>query len=75
VLSDVHGQGASGSHMGEKRTQSIIRQQFYWRGMTQDVKHWVSFAMSDMSEIVSTSWHIASCSQMYCSFNFRLHSN
>lgn len=45
VLSDIHGKGTNGGHMGEKRTQANITERFYWRTITEDVKKWVSCAV------------------------------
>ena len=45
VLNDIHGNGITGGHMGEKRTQRTqanIAERFYWRTMTEDVKEFVS---------------------------------
>ena len=40
--SDIHGNGTTGGHMGEKRTQASIAERFYWRTITEDVKEFVS---------------------------------
>ena len=42
VLNDIHGNGITGGHMGEKRTQANVAERFYWRIMTEDVKEFVS---------------------------------
>ena len=42
VLNDIHGNGTTGGHMGEKRTQANIAERFYWRTITEDVKEFVS---------------------------------
>ena len=41
VLNDIHGNGTTGGHMGEKRTQANIADRFYWRTMTKDIKEFV----------------------------------
>ena len=42
LLNDIHGNGTTGGHMGEKRTQANIAERFYWRTITEDVKEFVS---------------------------------
>ena len=42
VCNDIHGNGKTGGHMGEKRTQANLAERFYWRTMTEDVKEFVS---------------------------------
>ena len=42
VLNDIHGNGTTGGHMGEKCTQANIAEHFYWQTITEDVKEFVS---------------------------------
>ncbi|XP_019631667.1 PREDICTED: copper homeostasis protein cutC homolog isoform X1 [Branchiostoma belcheri] len=41
VLGNAHCSGTNGSHLGVKRTQAYVVERFYWRTITEDVKHWV----------------------------------
>ena len=45
VLNDIHGNGTTGGHMGEKRTLANIAERFYWITITEDVKEFVSLNM------------------------------
>ena len=49
VLNYIHGNGTTGGHMGEKRTQTSIAERFYWRTMTKDIKEFVSVLDSHIS--------------------------
>lgn len=42
ILSQVHGSGRIGLHLGAKRTQAMISERFYWRTITKDVKDWIA---------------------------------
>ena len=42
VLNDIHGNGITGGHVGEKRTQANIAERFYWRTKTEDMKEFVN---------------------------------
>ena len=39
ILRDMHG-GALGGHLGEAKTLSRVKEQFYWPGHSEDVKLW-----------------------------------
>ncbi|KAI8492036.1 hypothetical protein Bbelb_304090 [Branchiostoma belcheri] len=41
VLGNAHNSDTNGGHLGVKRTQAYVVERFYWRTITEDVKHWV----------------------------------
>ena len=45
ILNDIHGNGTTGGHIGEKPTLANIAERFYWRTITEDVKEFVSLNM------------------------------
>ena len=45
ILNDIHGNGTTGGHIWEKRTQANIAERFYWRTITEDVTEFVSLNM------------------------------